>query len=240
MPSRVRNPVFDELFEAALPAVLDGTHQRDEPPVDGGRWPVTVVARPPQHVRAALERLMRETLAHAGCGHFVTGRQDSVHLTIRALEPYREAATPTDPVVRRWCEAMGRAAGVTPPLRFAVTGVTLSRAGVMAQVETVDDEPWRFMDRLREELGDLAWFEDQWMRRNIWYATLVHFTGDIVDPCGLIDWVGDHRTIETLDFTLAEVELVRSRHVRRDPADPTSEQLMRPETWFTVPLSGTD
>jgi len=238
VPSRIRNPVFDVLLEAALPAVLDGTHQRDGPPIDGGRWPVTVVARPPLEARAVLEALMREALAHAGRGHFVTGRQDSVHLTIRALEPYREAAAASDDIVGRWCDPIDRAARLTPPLRLTVTGVTLSRVGVMAQVEPADDEPWRFMDRLAAELGELAWFEDQWMRRNIWYATLIHFADDVADPRGLIEWLHNHRTINRVDFAITAVELVRSRHAPMDPADPTSEQLMRPETWFTVPLSG--
>jgi hypothetical protein len=234
----LRNPVFAQLQQAAIPAVLGRTHVRDEPPVDGGRWPVTIIARPPVAARSVLEGLMREALELAGPGHFVTARDDSVHVTIRALEPYREAAAPTDPLVAHWRAAMERAGAVTPPLGFRLTGVTLTRSGVIGQLETLDDAPWRFTDLLRHELGELAWFEDQWMRRNIWYATLIHFANEIVDPPGLVDWVRDHLTVEPLDFTIHNVELVRSRYVAADPGEPTEDRLMRPETWLSVFLGG--
>lgn len=237
MPNSLHNPVFDQLFEAAAPQVLNGSHQRDVPPVDGGRWPVTVIARPPSDVRAALATLMRGALIWAGGGHFVTGREDSVHLTVRALEPYRETAAPTDDAVPIWRSAMERACAATPPLEFTLTGLTLSRAGVMAQIEPRDGAPWAFMDRLRAELGDLAWFEDAGIgRRNIWYATLVHFAGDIAHPAALVDWVASRREIERVDFAVDEIELVRSRYVVDTAGDGRTERLMRPESWLTVPV----
>ena len=220
-------------------SAISGTHQRDAPPVDGGRWPVTVVARPPTAVRGALEGLMRDGLTAAGSGHFVTGRADSVHLTVRALEPYREAASPTDEIVPLWRAAIERAGAATAPLRFAVTGLTLSRVGVMAQVEPRDVAAWQFMDRLRAELGDLSWFEDQGIgRRTIWYATLIHFAADLADPAGLVDWVSARRTVEPIDFAVGEVELVRSRYVTGGGPRRAGDRLMRPESWYTVPLAG--
>ncbi|WP_353354381.1 2'-5' RNA ligase family protein [Intrasporangium sp. DVR] len=237
MPSSLRNPVFDQLFDAAVPHVLNRTHQQDVPPVDGGRWPVTVVARPPSAVRDALEELMRDGITTAGAGHFVTGREDSVHLTVRALEPYRDAACPADDVVPLWRAAIERACAATAPLEFTVTGLTMSRVGVMAQVEPGDAAAWRFMDRLRDELGDLAWFEDQGIgRRTIWYATLIHFAADLADPAGLVDWVSARRTLEPMDFTVGEVELVRSRYVAGGGPGGAGDRLMRPESWFTVPF----
>lgn len=228
------NPVFDRLFNTALADVLAGMHQRDEPPVDGGRWPVTVVARPPKSIRQDLERLMREGLQWAGPGHFLTGRADSVHLTIRALEPYRESAAATDPIVEKWGSSMQRACAATAPLRFSLTGVTLSTSGILAQIEPYDDAPWQLMDRLRTELGELAWYEDQWQRRDIWYSTLIHFATDIANAPRLVDWVRDHRVISPVEFTVDEVELVRYRYC---PADfPHPDRLMRPERWFAVRL----
>lgn len=46
--------VFDRLFDAAVPALLDGTHRQDQPPVDGGRWPVSVACVPDTSVRRVL------------------------------------------------------------------------------------------------------------------------------------------------------------------------------------------
>lgn len=234
MPHAIsRNPVFDELLERGVAAVMAGTHQQDTPPTDGGRWPVTVVCVPPLHVRSRLEGLMREAIALAGQGHFLTGRLDTSHLTVRALEPYRDAAAPTDPVTGDWVAALGRAAAATPPLPFRLTGVTLTTVSVMAQVEPLDDEPWRFMRRLREELGHLAWYEDAWMERNIWYANVLHFAAPIRDAAGLVDWVRAHREIEPIEFAVEAADLVRSRHTRSG-----DEQFMAMESWATAPFTG--
>jgi hypothetical protein len=49
--------------------------------------------------------------------------------------------------------------------------------------------------------------------RDIWYVTLVHFTGPVVDPAGLVDWVVARRTLN-----LRETLVVQS--VCRSPAAP--------------------
>lgn len=69
MSAHVRsNPVFDRLLEDAIPALLAGAHRRDEPPVDGGRWPVSVVCVPDGTTREVLAGVMDEAVAYAGPG----------------------------------------------------------------------------------------------------------------------------------------------------------------------------
>src|SRR5688500_19101338 len=97
-PADSTHPVFDRLFSDAVPALLAGDHRQDEPPVDGGRWPVSVVGIPDEPARDVLAGVMREALALAGPAHFETGRADASHLTVRALEPYRKAAAPENPI----------------------------------------------------------------------------------------------------------------------------------------------
>lgn len=235
--TRIANLVFDRLFEAGAPEVLAGTHRCEAPPVDGGRWPVSVIARPPDKMRDRFERWTRRALRCAGKGHFVTGLRDGVHITIRALEPYRDAAAATDPIVGTWLRAMNRAACATAPIRLAFTGLTLSRSGVLAQLEPVDDAAWALMDRLREELGAEAWFEEGWMKRNIWYATLLHFADQVADQPGLISWVRDHRTVEPVEFVINSIELVRFRHRWTSAKKHDRQQLMQPETWGVVPFA---
>lgn len=230
-----RNPVFDRLFETAVPLVTSGWHQQDRPPTEGGRWPVTVVCIPPRPARERLAELMRAGLRHAGPGHFLTGRPDTSHLTVRALEPYREAASPEEHVATEWLAALRRAAAATPELRFRLTGLTLTRVSVMAQVEPRDDEPWRFTRRLREELGPLRWYEDQGMVRDIWYANVIHFAAPILDAPGLVEWVRRHREIEPLDFTINAATLVRSRYTEDEDE---GERYMAMERWFSVPFGG--
>ncbi len=228
-----RNPVFDELFDRAVPVVLAGEHQQDTPPAEGGRWPVTVVCVPPSGVRRRLEELMREAVRVAGPGHFLTGRTDTSHLTVRALEPYRDAAAPDDPITGEWVAALRRACDAPPALPFRLTGLTLTTVSVMAQCEPLDEEPWRFMRRLRDELGPLAWYEDAWMERNIWYANVLHFAAPLRDAAGLIDWVAAHRELEPIDFVVEAAQLVHSRHTRCG-----ADQYMAMESWTTVPLTG--
>jgi hypothetical protein len=177
---------------------------------------------------------MREAIDHAGPGHFLTGRTDTSHLTVRALEPYRDAAAPTDSATGDSIAALGRAAAATAPLRFRLTGLTLTSVSVMAQVEPLDDEPWLFMRRLRAELGPLAWYEDAWMERNIWYANVLHFAAPIRDAAGLVDWVGRNREVAPIDFSVGSAALVRSRHTRRG-----EEQFMAMEQWASVPFAHT-
>ncbi|WP_323095426.1 hypothetical protein [Intrasporangium sp. YIM S08009] len=225
--------VFDRLHEQARPTVLDGTHRQDSPPADGGRWPTTIVSIPPSDVRARLEELMTQACDFAGPGHFLTGRADASHVTVRALEPYREAAEPTDEGTTAWANAMRTAAEATPPLRLNLTGLTLTTGSVMAQLEPVDEAPWTFMSTLREHLGPHAWFEDQWDPRDIWYANVLHFAAPIADPEGLVAWVEARRRIAAQEAVLDSVSLVRYRY--RSDADG---RLMRLEHWRAAPLGG--
>jgi len=224
---------FDRLFEQGRPAVLEGSHQQDAPPMDGGRWPVTVVCIPSPDVRASLDALMREACELAGPGHFLTGRADASHVTVRALEPYRDAAGPTDDATTAWVDAMRKAAATTPPLRLHLTGVTLTTGSVMAQLEPLDEGPWTFMRHLREQLGPHAWYEDQWDPRDIWYANVLHFAAPVADPAGLVAWVESRRRLEPQEVVLDSVSLVRYRY-RSDGAD----RLMGIEDWGTAGLGG--
>jgi hypothetical protein len=228
----VPNPVFEQLFQDAVPALVAGTHRRDAPPVDGGRWPVSVIARPPAHVRDALEATMLQALPYVGPGHFHTGRRDSVHVTIRALEPFRAAARADDQIVAQWERAMRATAATTSPFRLTFTGVTPTTAGILARLEPHDERPWQLLERFRSELGPLAWFEDQWRRRDIWYCSLLHFTTDIADPVGLIDWAAALRECRPVSFDVTALELVRFHPAKVDG----QEHYMRPLTWLDVPL----
>lgn len=136
------NPVFDRLFDDAVPALLAGEHRRDEPPVDGGRWPVSVVGVPGPEARGVLADLTDDALVHAGPRHFETGRSDASHLTVRALEPYREAASATDKMTGQWVAALDEVGRASAPVTLSLTGVSLTTGGVMAQAEPVDDAPW--------------------------------------------------------------------------------------------------
>ena len=233
MPEPVRtNPAFDRLLDAAVPALLDGVHRQDEPPVDGGRWPVSVVCVPDNLTRDVLAGVMDEALTFAGPGHFTTGRHDASHFTVRALEPYREAASAEEPVAAAWTAALEEVGRESAPVRLRLTGVTLSVGGVMVQAEPVGDEPWELMRRLRAALGPLAWFEDQWQQRDIWYSSVLHFAAPVRDAAGLIDWAMQRRSSLAHDVVLDALTLTRFRYRATD-----AERHMAMEPWRSVGLT---
>jgi hypothetical protein len=226
---------FDQLFDAAVPLVSAGRHQRDSPPVEGGRWPVSVVLRPPADTDLIhpLDEITAEAAALAGPDHWQTGQAGSAHLTVRALETYRSAVECTEPVIQRYQSAMHRAAAQSGPAQIEVTGLTLTAGSVMACAVALDEQADLFLDRLAFELGPDAWFEQPHGRRDIWYLNLLHFTTDIPDPQPLIDWVEKHRSTPLGQVTIDIAELVRFHHA---PSPP--RPFMRPEVLDQAVLRG--
>lgn len=227
------NPVFDRLFTEAVPALLAGEHRWDVAPIEGGRWPVSVVAIVDEPARELLAELMAQALVHAGPGHFETGRPDASHVTVRALEPYRGAASATDQITEQWITALDEVGRTTAPVTLRLTGVTLTVGGVMVQGEPVDDGPWELMRRLRTALGPLAWFEDRWQERDIWYSSILHFAAPVADPAGLVGWAERHRRSLDREVTLDALVLTRFRY-REDGV----RRHMAMEPWHTTSLTG--
>lgn len=219
-------------MDEAVPALLAGAHQQERRPMDGGRWPVSVVCVPDAQTREVLARVMDEALTYAGAGHFKTGSTDASHFTVRALELYREAASPDEPIADAWCAALDEVGGGSPPIRLRLTGVTLSVSGVMVQAEPIGDEPWGRMRRLRDVLGPLAWFEEQGHQRDIWYASVLHFAAPVADARGLIAWAEKHRSWLRREIVLDSVTLTRFRYQAT-----SDDRFMAMEPWHTVDLS---
>lgn len=80
----------------------------------------------------------------------------------------------------------------------------------------VDSAAREFAARLEAELGPNSWFEQNF-DRTIWYSTLVHFTGPIPDPAGLVDWVATRRDLDVGEVTMRRADLVRFRFNGRQP-----------------------
>jgi hypothetical protein len=65
-------------------------------------------------------------------------------------------------------------------------------------------------------LGGDGWFEAGFTR-DIWYSTIVHFTGPINDPTTLVDWVAARRDLDLSETCCGEAELLRWQY---DGAQP--------------------
>jgi hypothetical protein len=202
---------FDALFARGREAVLSGSHYRDTPPVDGGRWGLSVVFVPDAEAMQRLAAVTDEALSFAGLRHWPTGAPDAIHFTVRAIEARRNAID--DALIARCAAALARATDATP-VQLRLAGLTLSPSGVMACAYPTDDAADRFAERLGRELGDDGWFEAAF-HRDIWYATLMHFTGDLANPAGLVEWVAERRQMDLGVTTAEKAELVAFRYTGR-------------------------
>jgi hypothetical protein len=88
------------------------------------------------------------------------------------------------------------------------------------------------MRRLGAALGPLAWFEDQWQRRDIWYSSVLHFAGPLRDAPGLVAWAKRNRQSLAHDIVLDALTLTRFRH----PA-ARGRHHMAMERWHSVDLA---
>jgi hypothetical protein len=215
--------VFDRLFEQGRAAVLSGAHYRDTPPVDGGRWGLSVVFLPDSDAMHRLAALTAEAMDIAGREHWPTGAPPAVHLTVRAIHMHRSVVPPGDPLEARCAAALRRAGMGARPARLRLSGLTLTPSGVMACAVPDDHAADAFAARLGDQLGADGWFEAQY-HRDIWYATLLHFTSDIRDQQGLVDWVAARRRLDLGVVRADEAELLRLRYDGRQPVRQTLDR----------------
>ena len=191
--------------------MLSGAHFRDVPPVEGGRWGMSAVLLPDTDATARLAAVTAQAMTLAGPGHWQTGAPEAVHVTVRAIEVHRRVVPTNDPLVGRCAGALRRAAAASRPIRLRLGGLTLTPSGVMACAFPVDEAADEFADRLGHELGADGWFEAEY-QRDIWYATLVHFTGDIRDRHGLVEFVARRRRLDLGHTDAGAAELLRFRY----------------------------
>ena len=199
--------IFDRLFAEGSRAVLAGDNVVDAPPrLPGERWGPSVCLRPDARAVTVLESLTAEAMQYAGQGHWPTGAARSSHFTVRVLDRYRGDRTRLDQTIVRQADAMRRAASASGPVRLRITGLTLTRASVMASAEPVGPSAKTFAGALDEELGEDGWYESDF-DRSIWYANLVHFTGPVAEPAELVAWVASRREVDPVEVE-TETELL--------------------------------
>lgn len=207
---------FDRLFRDSRAALLAGRHQCETAPVEGGpRFGLSVVLRPDGETAERLQTVCTDAQVAAGGGHWPSGDADLVHFTVRTLETHRAAIPKDDGALRRYVTALRRSG--RGPIRLRLTGLTLTSSGVMACACPVDTAADAFAWALADELGADGWFEAG-IRRDIWYAMVLHFAGPIRSPRTLIDWVTARRRLGLGETTIGSAQLCQWVPDRRRPA----------------------
>ena len=204
---------FDRLFAEARLALLTGTHQVQSAPADNGpRWGISAVLRPDPLAARAIEQIAMTAASVVGANHWMAGAAASSHLTLRGgLERYRTSVPAGDPLVARYAAALQTAAGGTGPIRFAVTGLTLTPTSVMACAipadAAADDLAAAFYAALSADGLQAAGYTP-----DIWYFNLVYFTGPVRDAADLIDWVAARRAAALADVLVTDLQIARWRY----------------------------
>ena len=204
---------FSRLHAEGQQALLNGTHRRESQPAEGSsRWGIGAVLRPDPAAAHVIGQAAIAAAAIIGEHHWLAGAAGRSHLTLHAgIEPYRPAVPPADPMVPRYAAALRSAATGIGPIRFTVTGITLTPISVMACAAPVgtaaDDLAAAFSAALSAQGcgGNAA-------GPGIWYLNLVYYTGPVRSPHALIDWVDARRQTKITDLLVTGIQLVRWRY----------------------------
>jgi len=201
------------MFVESREALLSGTHDVQFPPADGDiRWGVSVILRPDRDAAAVIESTALEAAAVVGPHHWLPGAAATSHLTVRGrLEPHRAAIPDGDPRVATYAAALGKAASDPSPIRFALTGLTLTPVSVMACAAPADAAADELAEAFADQLG-AAGLPGIGRPADIWYVNLVYFTGPVRDAGALVDWVTARRTATITDLRVTEIQLTRWRY----------------------------
>lgn len=219
---------FDDLGAAGRAAVLAGEHRIESPPdADGDRWGPSVVLRPDAKTLSRVERWVLEVLPLVGPGHWATGSSKTAHITVRSLGPRRSSDSAGE-LTERFGRAVAAASEAVGSVQFDMGAVLLSPISVMLALHPVGDSAARLAAALEEALGQEGWFE-KGRPRDIWYLNVVHFTGSIADPRGLVQWVETRDGSEGSPVHAESLEAVQWEFER---------QQMLPLQFAAFPLGG--
>ncbi|MBF8186803.1 hypothetical protein ITP53_13835 [Nonomuraea sp. K274] len=201
---------FSEFRAKGRTAILAGRTSHDIPMVEGAtRWGAAAVLRPTGEI---VDRLTELAATIEAPGHWVHGGP-ALHVTLRSLEPYRDRIPEADPLRRAYAEALKEAAADLPPARLRLAGVSPHQGGVLVCGHPEDDTlsiMWKRFAHALESRGirDLEYGRT----RDLWYVSLVHFTGPLTNPHELADWCDRHADTALGVAELPTAEIVKFTH----------------------------
>jgi hypothetical protein len=97
------------------------------------------------------------------------------------------------------------------PIRFDVTGLTLTPMSVMACAVPADKAANDLASALCAALSADGWHEAVF-KPDIWYFNLMYFTGSVRDGEDLIEWVAARRETHVARVLVTGIQVTRWRH----------------------------
>lgn len=171
------------------------------------RWGASAVLRPEGPVLGRLTELSASLREAAGPGHWSHG-PDTLHLTLRSLEPYRAEIPAGDPLRLAYARAARQAWAGLPPVRIELSGVSPHAGGVLVEGNPLDGTLEKLAARFAESLGQAGTFQS-W-QRDRWYVSLMHFAQPLGDPHRVVSWCDTHADSHVGVAVLTALDIVQS------------------------------
>ena len=205
---------YDALWATGRPALAAGRVDPEPLPVEPTvRWGISAVLRPRPWPRA-LAACATECASLLG-GHGVVYDERNVHITLRAIEGYRDDVAIDDADVRAYRDVLAAVFRRTPPIRVRLRGLTATPAGVLVQGwPHADLQVVRhaLYERLVERgLASRGLEATPATCRTTAHATLALFEGPLAEPARLVELIDAHRTTDFGEWVFPELWLVGYR-----------------------------
>lgn len=205
---------YDALWRQGLRALSKGAVEPEPLPLAGTtRWGISAVLRPRPWSPALVECAAAVAACVGTAG--VVYDERGLHVTLRAIEGFREPLAPDHADVRAYRNAVADGARVTAPLRVRFAGLTATSGGVLVQ-----GWPCPALQAFRHALFDRLAASGLASRgpetspdtiRRTAHASLALFEGPLADAAGLAGLIGAHRSTAFGEWVFPEVWLVGYR-----------------------------
>ena len=202
---------YEAMRQAALPQLALGHPELDtllDNPGADARRGLTLLARPPQPMLAALAAVMADFQALEPAQYYYP--PGDIHLTILSIISCYPgfALAAIEPAA--YGQLVTELLRDVPPLRLRFAGFTASAAGILVQGFPLDEGLGELRQQLRVAFraAGLPQSIDQRYRLQTAHATIVRFRAPLRDPAGLVALLRRYEQVPIGDFELAGTELV--------------------------------
>lgn len=213
---------YDALYQAALPRLARGAAELDtllDSPLDTRRG-LTVLARPPAAVTAAIEGLLAD-FQRLEPGQYYYPTTD-MHLTILSLISAHAGFSLAAIEPAAYAEAVREALRAVPPFAIRYAGLTAVPGGILVQGFPLDEGLQHLRDALRAQFqhAGLAHSIDSRYRLQTAHTTVIRFRRPLANPTLVVAALARCRQQIIGTFEVDTVELVfsdwyqRARHTQ--------------------------
>ncbi|GLV55514.1 hypothetical protein KDH_23580 [Dictyobacter sp. S3.2.2.5] len=200
--------IYDRFWREAREPLARGEVRPDPiPGVESQRWGVSVIMRLRGEAAERLTGVIDELAHWTGTRH-LRYQAANLHTTLQTIELYRPSISADDEYIQQYRRVLRQVATQFPPLQIRYQGLTANQMSVMAQGWPVDET----LRQLRETFHARVRAEKHLPGpgiRDLAHASLIVFSGPLLDPAGCVSFVEGQRQSDFGTATIDRLELVQ-------------------------------